>query len=200
MPLEDVVLLASALTDVESARDYLQLSDDSLDRRVIEWINAATGWIERRTRRALKSRSYSGASALKVNGYGTKEAVCPEYPVTTVSSVSVRESDGTLTALDITGHRIEPGGVIFLPNDVIPEGEANVELTVIAGYLAATHDAELAVLEHACERLVLVYYQDWKDKIGRGTGYSVAGFSVSLIRDPVPADVSDLVDRFGRVP
>src|SRR3990172_3603581 len=198
MPLETVTLLAAALTDTESARDYLRLDDDTNDPAVIQLVNEATGRIERYCMRKLRSRTYGGATVLVVSGDDTDLAVCPEYPVTTLTSIKARDSSGGLAALSITGARLSRKGIIQLPNDVFPSGSYNVEIECVAGYLAGTHDSELADLERACRRLVQVGWQDYLNKVGRGTGFDLQGMRLNLIDAELPKDVAGILDGHRR--
>ena len=203
MGLETATLITGALTDVESARDYLALDSDQHDPWLTVLINEATGLIERRTRRRLKSRTYDGQgsnpAAFVLDGTGSSEIILPEWPATALSSARYRDANDLNTALSIVSVRFSAGGIVVLPNDVFPRGFQNIEIKATAGYLAGTHDSEIAALEHACKRLVQVLYQDWKEKIGRGTGITIQGLSVQFINKPLPADVEAIVSDFRRI-
>ena len=59
MAKEDVALRPWALTDTETARDYLKFRDGTNDLMVTRLVNYATAALERRARRNLASRPYT---------------------------------------------------------------------------------------------------------------------------------------------
>lgn len=201
MGIETVTLNPFALTDVESARDYLGLTSNDDDAWITVIVNEATALLERRTRRKLKSRAYDGMQAplLLLDGDGSNSIVVPEYPVTAISSARYRDVNDVYTAIVITSARLYESGIVELPQDFFPKGSLNIELKVTAGFTPATHSSELAALENAAKRIVQVVYQDWRLKLGRGTGLTVEGLSLNLINRALPYDVESVIDNFARL-
>lgn len=201
MGFETVTISPVALTDLESARDYLKLGNNERDPWLTVIINEATGLMERMTRRRLKSRTYDGMTwpALLVDGDGSNLILLPEYPVTAVSSVRWRDASDAYTSSTITSARFGGEGYLYLPNDSFPKGFKNIEVKCTAGYVAGTHDAELSALELCCKRLIQIGYSDWDNKLARGTGISIQGFSVNFVRSALPRDVMETIDQFTRV-
>lgn len=201
MALETVTISPVALTDLESARDYLKLGTNERDPWITAIINEATGVMEQMTRRRLKSRVYDGTTwpVLLLDGDGSNSLLLPEYPVTAVSSVRWRDGNDAYNASTITSARFGADGLLHLPNDSFPKGVKNIEVECTAGFVAGTHDAQLAALELCCKRIVQIGYADWDQKMARGTGISIQGFSVNFVRGAFPRDVMETINQFTRV-
>lgn len=204
-PAQQVTLFSWALCTLDDAKTYLKRVTDDQVEIVKGLINEATAVIEMYCRRRLKSRTYNGTGgnppAWWVDGSGTAEVLTPEWPVTGVTTARYKSGDlaGTLVALDITQWYERPNGILVLPFQGFPKGIQNIELTVTAGYLAGIHDRELLALKLAIKRVLQVNWQDWDQGVGRGTGFNVAGQSVSLIDNDLPKDVKRILAPFERL-
>src|SRR5882672_529114 len=204
-----------ALTTLERARSYLNLPDNEEDATVAMLVNQASGVFNRRTRRVLKSRAQvfvldggSNPRAFASSGYGYgggygyydaysySEIVSPEWPVTTLTRAEFRDSPTTWRDLNIDGAILSPGGIVYLQMDAFPRGRLNIRLSVTAGYLVGTHDAELAMLEQGVLRLTHTYLMDRKNVIARGSSISSGGDSIVLLSTPLPSDVEDIIQQF----
>lgn len=121
----------------------------------------------------------------------------PETPVVALHAVSYRNSAGTLTAVDITGARIDAGtGYVVLPVGYLPDGSQNIVIECTAGYLPPRagrvsgfgewQDVEL--LQHRMVKIM------WSDYI-KGTG-RVANIQFGEVNEFVntyrwPADIEE---------
>jgi hypothetical protein len=266
MSLESATLRPWALTDLESARDYVKLTDSSRDEMLIQLVNRATGVLERRTQRRLRTRPYTASAAvtgcetdetatltttgsfaavrmgmqvtcagvptgtfvrsvesttsltlsqpatasasglaatftglgpLMLHGTGEAVIVAPEGPVTEIISAG-SISDSVLTSIDYSSIGLG-GRLLRLTDSVWPWGSYNIQLAVQAGYVPGIHDSDLDVLEHCCLRLVQVMYQDFEDRIGRGSDITVQGAAIQFIDSAMPKDIAGSIDTFKRI-
>jgi hypothetical protein len=190
------------LTQVKSYLKRLSAPDTTYDDMLNRMIDYATGQIEKYCARRFVSRVYATTAALLHDGDGTQRLRVREWPVTTLTAVRERYQDGVTATrtLNITGAEIERNGrVIYLPLDGFPEGDQNIEVDCTAGYLAGKHDAEIKALEAAALRWIQVMWQDQEHGIGRGTGISAGGESISFIDQPMPKDVERALLPFVRL-
>lgn len=199
--------ITGALVDQTRAVNYLQRTGASVPAehldRISEFINYVTGEAERYTARRLLSRAYSaaGSGVLVVDGNNCNEIRAPEYPVTGVTSIKRRLSDGTTQTLDITILRLpNEGRYIWLGRDYFTCGRANIELDIVAGYVATTHAADVKALQAAALRWIQVLYQDYDKAIGRGQSIAIGNLSISEIDTAMPKDVEAVFRRFSRLP
>lgn len=200
-----------ALTSEANARDYLLKVTTDKEPVLRLLINAVSAAIERYTFRKLVSRRYlitgGDAPAFRLDGgiHGDLKSpsrlTLPEWPVTSFTSASylMGDSSGTTVALNIGQAKIAPGGVIELVLDFFPRGFQNIIVEATCGYLAGTHDADLAVLEMACLRWLQVVWIDYAQGVGRGTNFSVGGSTVNLAQNPIPPDVAAMLDPYVRI-
>lgn len=196
MALETAELEGNLVT-LERARDYLMLATDEHNEMVVRFINSTTHAIERYCGRKLKSRTYA---ALVHNGTGLDWLPLRQYPLTTLTAVRERYMDtlGTTRTMAISGYVVSEAGILYLPGDSFTRGWQNIEVDMVAGYKAGTHDDDLATLELAACRLLQVVMQDWHEKIGRGTSVSVGGETVSFMDKPIPEDVRTMLRPYMR--
>lgn len=195
-----------ALTTLSAAKQAIGIDVAEHDEMIARLVNRASGAIEAYCSRRLVSRVYAAATTgppptpdtrLVMDGHGGDVGLIPEHPVTAlVGAWSVLE--GVETAIDITGARVESWGRICLANDFFEAGSGNILLAATCGYLAGTHDFDLDVLAQACERTVVVWYQDWRNKIGRGTEVMSGGAVVRTMEGAMPKDVTDMLQPYVR--
>lgn len=141
--------------------------------------------------------TFIGAGHMVLDGSGESELRVPEWPVTEVIAATSIGTDGSATALNVSGARSRANRIL-LTNDVFPEGRMNIHLSCVAGFKTGYWDEQRQELENACLRLVSVMFNDWKDKVGRGTNVSIQGFSMTFMDKGLPADVQKIVDRYAR--
>ena len=193
-----------ALCTLDDALSYLKRPDDKDTEVVAGFVNSVSAAMETYCRRKLKTRTYDGAGQnevpLLVHGFGTKDVLVQQYPVTAMTEAAYRSTDGTTwTPLNIANWYEVPNGIIELPIDRFPRGRSNIRMKLTAGYTPAAHGRQLQTLKSIAQRWIQVAWQDRDLGIGRGTGFSIGGQSVSLIVDGVPKDIATLLDPFVRV-
>jgi hypothetical protein len=145
----------------------------------------------------------AGSEPLVEDGTGKRTLYCSEFPLTELFAARSIANDGTETALDIAGYRLDRKlGLLILTADGFPQGDANVELECRAGYRApsATErgDDEWATLQWACHRLMLCLFKDQSDKLGRAVSQQIGAASVTLTDFRPPADVVNMLAPFRR--
>lgn len=145
--------------------------------------------------RYSRAGQYGGFSL----GGGIAELTALEWPVTAVAGLREVDTTGTSRTVTVTGWREIASGVIYLPNDSVSAGYANLFLSCTAGYDAALHPREFQTLRMAQLRWIQVAFQDFYNGTGRGTGMNVGGDSISLIDQAIPKDVARMLAPFKRL-
>lgn len=146
-----------------------------------------------------------GSARLRVDGTGSTRLQIPEWPVQALYSAVWVDSDGTETALDLTGYRLESAtGSLILPNDTFPEGEMNVLVACEAGYREPTATrrgdfAKWTALQRVCLRLAQVFFQDEQRNPGRIVDRSLGQVTSQLPSFKVPDDIESELEQFMRV-
>jgi hypothetical protein len=108
-----------------------------------------------------------------------------ETPIGEVFAVKVVAADGTKTALDLAGMRIEhQTGAIYLPNAAADPGALTLEIHYSAGFRfpsGATegHPAEALTAQNATHWLAQIIFQDQMSGRGRASDKSLGGMSSS---------------------
>lgn len=195
---------ARCLVTLDEARDFLKRTNTDDDDAIAGYCDMVTALVEMRTRRKLKSRTYSGTTnneaKLIMNGTGTHEILMREYPVTNVTAVDVVSYDQSVTrTMALGGYRILDGGrAVQVPNDVFDKGQSNIEMTCVAGYNAADHARDLATLKTVTLRWIQVLWQDKDLAVGRGSNIAVGGESLSFLGDAVPKDILTMLYPYER--
>lgn len=205
--MADIALASWALTTEERARDYLRKVTSDRENVLRLLINAASATIEKHTLRRLVSRDYKGADSFKLSGGRASDMrrpqslTLPEWPITSLYSASYLGYDALSTAvtINIAAARITRGGQIELVNDYFPRGTYNLVVEAQCGYKAGSHDADLAVLEIACLRLLQTMWIDHDQGVGRGDSFSVGGSSVALAQVALTPDVAAMLEPFVRL-
>lgn len=165
----------------------IQHSDD--DALLTRYVAAAAEWFEGQIGRAIESTTYTDI----VDGSGTSVLVPSQYPVISVTSLTV---DGVLvpqsTAYGVDGWFLSGDVIRFRGTTYrITSGTGNVELEFVAGYAAVPADVTQAVLEMAA----LMYRE--RDRVGQQSRSGQDG-SVSFYYAP-PARVVSTLETYRRV-
>jgi hypothetical protein len=191
--LKTVTLGNNALTDLETAMDYLRAYTVDLVPHIARAVNQASARCEGYCQRKLKSRDWD----LVLDGTGRNTIYLPHYPITDVASAGVNQFDGQAPRdLDLTAVIFDDAGLLYLPNDRFPKGTKNIAITATCGFLAGTHDEALQDLERACLRLTQVFYQDWANGAGRSTSKGVAGTQATWESVDLPDDVKLILNQY----
>lgn len=114
-----------AIITASNYKTYAGISDTSLDARLAVLIPIAQERIE-----ALCGRPAAGFETATwtqdFDGHGGPKIFCPCWPVTSITSVSWRAPDGTLTALDSTCYQISADArFVEKPGSVMARGITN---------------------------------------------------------------------------
>lgn len=190
-------LIASAIPTLPEAKAYLARASITVDDDPLAVaVNGVAGQVEIYCHRKLKSRAYA---PMTVSGSASATVVLPQWPITAFSAAAELSTTGAARTINIAGWRVSTRGVLWLPNDVFGKGFRNIELTCTAGYTFAAHPEEWDALRLASLRWIQSVFLDQQNGVGRGTGFSAGGESVSLIDVAVPKDVAFILDRFLRL-
>ena len=198
-----MALSDDALTTVEQVKNYLQIASSDHDDLFEQFIEAVSSQFMNYTGRKLTARDYSpdGESAdydpdnAVLSGHGHPELILPQYPVVSVSAVSL---DGVfLTAAepgDFSGWLVDKSaGVLVRLDGVFTRGQANVLVTYRAGFATVPPDlAQAAVMQSA------VRFQDSAAGHGRLgiTARTLADGSVSYTDQALLPQVKEILDRY----
>lgn len=121
-----MALSPNAFLTVQDVKDYLKIEHNFEDTLIENLINRATDFLEKKVLfRGIKARSYTET----YDGEGTAELFLNNYPVTSVTNVSI---DGTV--LNSTDYEVSKDTGIIRFYGLFPEGSSNVTVTYTAGY------------------------------------------------------------------
>lgn len=147
MPLE-----SWALTTVERVEDAYGLTPGEYTIAIEFAINSASAQLEALTDRKLKSRTYTDEYFDGING---QYLLLPQYPVSAVSALKTYDNYNslvnTIPVADLAQLKIDPDGILYLPQDVFGTGVRNILISYTAGI---TDPADLLVLENAVLDLI----------------------------------------------
>lgn len=190
-----VALRSNALLDLPTVKRWLQVAtaDTSQDDILNECINDASGVIEQRTSRLLKSQSVTEYH----NGRNANRLLFKQWPVTAVAEVwidSSSEFTDLQNKLASSLYRIVDGIELVLIGRLFPKGENNIKVVYTAGFTAPLP----AALERAAKLLVEFFYQSRTDRRLGQTTKSKSGENVSYV-DGYPKEIIDLIEPYCRV-
>lgn len=148
-------LSTNALTILAQVKSHLGIdaSDTSQDGLLEFYINAASEFIEKYTKRRFAKGDYT----VKLNGEGMARLFVPIFPIISVASVKV---SSLLLSSDSYVFYTDAGEIVYL-NGVWPKGSQNIEVIYTGGYVlpSASSGRNLPYdLENACVRLASEVY------------------------------------------
>ena len=182
-------MAAGDLTTLAACKDWLGITgngDDGVLARLITNVSAA---IENIVNRTFAITAYN----IMRNGTGTRRMVLPDFPVVSVTSVTVdgmlvsQSSDGVVAR----GWTFDDRG-LFMVGGVFSMGRNNVRVVYSAGYATVPAD-----IDQACLELVAFRYRG-RDRIGHASK-SVQGETVSYITKDMPAEVAATLAQYRKV-
>jgi len=206
--------LSATCADAADLRVRDELAHESLEPGTL--IDAISGTTVTLSKRALDDDASAevtvGFGPLVASGAGetSKEGwsviYCPEYPVQSVSAITPRLADGTLdTALDLTGLRIDAEtGRLILPAASIPQGDQNLEIECVAGYLPARVGrmggfTDWSSLQLTQSRMVKIGWSDFLKGFGRTANQQFGEVNEFINDYRWPADIVDTFARYRRM-
>lgn len=173
-------------------RSYLGVTATTDDTRIQALVDACAQFIETYTNRSYEEAEYTET----IDGTGKDEVMLGNYPVTSVSFVSIDgKSVGPVpTPNDFvtTGFMFDSGGVILQGGKLFSKGRRNVVISYTAGFAQIPADLVQAVVETAA----------LKYKQGPQTGLSskgLAGETTSYVLSDFPRSVQTLLNNYKRV-
>ena len=194
-------LLSYCPVTLEQVESWLGISSVTVDiGKNLETItNGVVSLMEQQTRRKLFARDYDYTKGDKEairNGNGTSTLWLPEYPVNSISYLSVDDTEITCTNDDYdddSGYKWWPSGELYYSYG-FTEGKKNVLLKYNAGYDSTA--PEYPDLQRICLQVIAYYWQrrGLEDKESERIGnYS---YKIADIRGFPPMD--ELLKRFSR--
>ncbi len=177
-----------ALTTLDKARQWVNVSGNADDALLTRLIAAASGWIETYLSRAILSASYSESR----DGNDHHRMPVANYPIISVTSVAV---DGVTipqaTSPTSTGWIAEKAA-ISLRGYTFTAGVQNVQIAYTAGYATCPDD-----LEQVCLKLVGLQYKN-RDRIGH-TSKQIGGETVAFSTRDMDEDMRTIMLQYRRV-
>jgi uncharacterized phiE125 gp8 family phage protein len=205
-----MAVTARSLISLEECKRFLGIDPTNTkeDVELEPLIDAVTGSLERKTRRKLKTRTYTQEL---YNGTGTGELRLREYPVTAVSAVdflqTVSDSGVTWESKTITNlviDRISPidpenRGLLYWRDRTFVKGRLNIRITYVAGFGSDVTDNPIPEnLKDACMRLIQLQRKN-KDKSLVGVASrSMSGQTTTFANEEWPKSVLALIKPFMR--
>lgn len=179
-----------ALTTLANAKSWIGIpsgstGDDALLTRLIDAVSALFGQI---TSREFLTGTYTEQS----NGTGRNFTLTKNYPVRSVSSVTINGSViPQSTNYSMAGWYLD-GDVIRTRGYSFQLGDGNVEISYTAGYDVIPSD-----LEQACVEAVGMRYRE-RTRAGQSS-QSTGGENASYESRELPAFVQKVLDQYKRV-
>jgi len=166
-------LVAYALTDLTTAKEYLGITGASKDDLIRRLINASTDYIENYCKRRFISTTHTNEM---YDGNETNEIQTINYPIISITSLAYRDSldysgTGDWTTVNASDYYYEANtGRVYIVGSKLSfdtgiagsgfqAGFRNWRLTYVAGYATIPYD-----LEEACLQLIGYFYKSAKAK------------------------------------
>jgi uncharacterized phiE125 gp8 family phage protein len=181
-------LAAGDLTTVEKVRSYLKLPDLEDDEWLTELVTQASQEVKTALGRDILAADYTHA----FDGDDEQEIVLRQYPVQTVTSVSVDGTAVPARTVVSEGGWVLSGDAVHLVGYRFTRGTQNVVVVYRAGYAAVPDDLERAVILQAA-----LAYSD-RDRFGKQS-VNLNGESVSFNGGLVKSVIDGILDRYRRV-
>jgi hypothetical protein len=187
------MLNSNALTTVEKVKSHLSIAPSVTleDARLIDFINAASDYIE-----SFCERKFKAMDHIELISVEDKWGIMPiEYPINSVTELAIshtQEWDNASAIVDPTAYFIsdKQTRISFIQSRA--RSRKSVRLKYNAGYTAIPGDLELA-----CIWLVEWYYrQRQRADIGK-TSMSKGDESIGIVGQ-VPSQINELLHRYKR--
>jgi len=192
-----MALSADALTSLAALKRYLQIEGPQHDDLLESLIEAVSAQFNQYTGRKLTAHDYSHLAAdaaydpdnALLDGSGQAELLLPQYPVISLSGVSLDGQDLNLEGLVLD----RAAGVLSLKSGGFPRGRGNLGLRYRAGFAATPADLAQAALEQAATR-----FQESAAGHGRLglSARTLADGSVSYTASGLLPQVREVLDRY----
>ena len=187
---------ANVLTDLDTAKNYLQLemAETKDNNTVIQFINSASWFCNSYTYRKLKSRSLTEY----YSGDGENVIFTNNYPITAITNVydDPDRSYGADTLID-------SGDLVYMPNDLaykivydggtFTRGIKNLKVEYTAGYETVPYD-----LEEACLQVVGMFWNNidkgWLGVIAQ----TLADGNINIESTFIPKSALTILDVYRR--
>jgi len=181
------------LVSVDDALSFIGIpSDDTRMEKLQFYINAASWYCNKHTRRKLKSRSLTEY----YNGDGTNVLLMKNYPITAITHIydDLSRAYGSDTEIDSSN-------LVYMPEDlacklvydggVFSVGIRNIKAEYTAGYTTIPYD-----LRQACLELVAYYWKNTEEGRFGLISQQLADGSVRLETTTVPKSVLQVLDLY----
>jgi uncharacterized phiE125 gp8 family phage protein len=184
--------LTTQLTTLPNAKQWLNVDPGNLNADVLltRLITAASAWIEAYLGRTIGINSYS--QAFNGRGSGAQTLVLPQYPITTVTAVSVDGVPVTYSPGLLTSGFDYDQYCVYLAGYEFTKGLRNVSVSWQAGYSSVPFD-----IEQACIHLIASRFRE-RDRIDE-TSKNIQGMVVSFRITDLPPAVASMLQPYRRV-
>lgn len=196
--MASVIDTANALVSLDDAKTFcaVDLSDDTYDDDITEFVNAVSVMFNTITRRSLLSRDHSEYH----DGDGGAVLFLDNYPVSALTHLYIDpdRAYGAETEIASGDYALYADiGKVRLISQVFDKGPLSIKAVYTAGYELADVPADLRL---ACLDQIKFQFRKWKDNREAVISANLEGQSVTLreIKDILPS-VKIVLDLYKRV-
>lgn len=200
------IVSTDAWVTMEEAKDYCNVTDNSLDRRMEKLVNSVTDMAQDLMQRKILTRAYTDEV---YDGLGGLVLFLDNWPVTTLTKVEVLTG---YTNLADTWEEWHPANAtatvegrhknsIWFRAVALPKGKRNVRVTYTAGYSKdgvgvqrVPQDLKTAVLE-----TIMDWFKKPDQQIARIQSVSFSGQTVTYLNETFPKTAIAVFDRYTRL-
>jgi Phage gp6-like head-tail connector protein len=186
-------MAANDLTTLADVKQYANVTTATDDALLTRMITAASAFIQIYINRTFMQQSYTDV----IDGFGGKQVQTQNYPIQSVSSVTV---DGLVipaapaAALRVSGWQgyVFDNFQISLQGYCFTNGFQNIVIAYTAGYAVIPFD-----IAQACIEMISLRYKE-RDRIGF-VSKSIGGEMVTFSVKDMPASTATLLLQYRRV-
>lgn len=179
-----MALSSTALLTLAEVQEHLEIYDSAQLGYLEILTERVTAWIEKKTGRRLKSRTYTNEIT---SGWGKSHLMMYEWPVMAVSGVDfilnvapTSWESQSLTELLIDSYDLR---TVRFRDRVFPKGTDNVRLTYTAGYVTVPEDLKQLALELVTQKHRIKDRQMAGVTAATFQGQTVSYFTGNMLRE-----------------
>lgn len=178
----------SDLTTVDAVKIYLGINSSADDVLIGSLVTAASAYIETWISRRFDIQNYTDL----FNGYGGNSWVLRNYPVVSITSVTVNGSSIS-RSVSISSPGFDSDDIsVVLRGYTFCRGQLNCAIEYMGGYTVPPDE-----ISQACIELVAARYKE-KDRIGL-VSKALAGETTSYSQRDMPASVKAILNNYKKV-
>lgn len=182
-------MASSDLTSIARVKDFLKLASNVDDGLLQALVTRLSLWTCTRIGRDIIQTNYD----TRFNGWGGDRWPTPQYPILSVTSITIGPFNSTPVPLSATTDYWFDEDMIYLVGRCFTRGQGNCRIQYTAGYLVVPEDLDQAVAE-----LVAFAYKE-RDRLGVTSKNLAAGESINYITKEASSRVLSAFDNWRNV-